>query len=448
MEEMLETPFYHQDDILTRSIPPSVLYDKTSLELNLQTCPDLSSDSVQDENGQKSKNEIQQNSIDSPSLDFLKLGSPDLERMFMNFQGNVPASPSDDQNAAFIFSGEITGGADSSFTEALQQLHDQQDSISEIRKTEKNKVHKTCANPRDTIENEDENKTNPKDKRHSTTRNKRQQYEEEIIMMNQANSGKISNNNSLGCLNNNHVQRRLDEQQHISATSTPQTQAPVRPHMSLNLPASNNHGLVNINGHMIPQEQFILNNMAVIGNASHQMMPTQMQQEIAFLNHAMGYVPERDGMQQALMEHVTMADPTIHLRHLQTRFQEGGFVEAGFPERAQLPMTGIENMHIMSQMDEHAKKFLENNPHYQPIDLELQELVKRERKKLRNRVASSKCRKRKLEREARLEMRVKDLKEKNIELGAVANALKQQVCDLKQRVMDHVNEGCQIVLAV
>ena len=447
MEEMLETPFYHQDDILTRSIPPSVLYDKSSLELNLQTCPDLSSDSVQNESGHKSTNEIQQNSVDSPSLDFLKLGSPDLERMFMNFQGNVPASPSDDQTAAFTFSGEITGDPDSSFTEALQQLHDQQDSISEIRKTEKNKPHQICANPQDMGENGNGHGNNAKDKKRPATRNKRQQYEEDIVMVNQANASKISNNNSIGCLNNNHIQRRLDEQ-HMSATSCSQAQAPVRPHMSLNLPASTNHGLVNINGHMIPQEQFILNNMAVIGNANHQMMPTQMQQEIAFLNHAMGYVPERDGIPQALMEHVTMADPTIHLRHLQTRFQEGGFVEAGFPERAQMPMTGIENVHIINQMDEQAKKFLENNPHYQPIDLELQELVKRERKKLRNRVASSKCRKRKLEREARLEMRVKDLKEKNIELGAVANALKQQVCDLKQRVMDHMNEGCQIVLAV
>ncbi|RMX37573.1 hypothetical protein pdam_00016615 [Pocillopora damicornis] len=83
----------------------------------------------------------------------------------------------------------------------------------------------------------------------------------------------------------------------------------------------------------------------------------------------------------------------------------------------------------------------------QPIDLEVQEIVKRERKKQRNRIASSKCRKRKLEREARLETRVKELKERNIELNAVANALKQQVCDLKQRVMDHVNEGCQIMLA-
>ena len=78
-----------------------------------------------------------------------------------------------------------------------------------------------------------------------------------------------------------------------------------------------------------------------------------------------------------------------------------------------------------------------------PIDLEVQEIVKRERKKLKNRVAASKCRKKKLEREAQLEVRVQHLKEKNIELNALANALRQQAGELKQRIMEHVNAGCQ-----
>lgn len=82
----------------------------------------------------------------------------------------------------------------------------------------------------------------------------------------------------------------------------------------------------------------------------------------------------------------------------------------------------------------------------QPIDLEMQEMVKRERKKQRNRVASSKCRKRKLEKEAVLETTVKDLRARNVELSTLANALKQQICDLKQKVMDHVTEGCPITL--
>ncbi|XP_031552926.1 transcription factor AP-1-like [Actinia tenebrosa] len=79
-----------------------------------------------------------------------------------------------------------------------------------------------------------------------------------------------------------------------------------------------------------------------------------------------------------------------------------------------------------------------------PIDLELQEIVKRERKKQKNRVAASKCRRKKLEREAQLEVRVQQLKEKNIELNAVASALRQQVGELKQRVLEHVAFGCQL----
>ncbi|XP_032229920.2 transcription factor Jun [Nematostella vectensis] len=79
-----------------------------------------------------------------------------------------------------------------------------------------------------------------------------------------------------------------------------------------------------------------------------------------------------------------------------------------------------------------------------PIDLELQEIVKRERKKQKNRVAASKCRRKKLEREAQLEVRVQQLKEKSIELNAVASALRQQVGELKQRVLEHVAFGCQL----
>ena len=85
-----------------------------------------------------------------------------------------------------------------------------------------------------------------------------------------------------------------------------------------------------------------------------------------------------------------------------------------------------------------------DNSSLQPIDLEMQEMVKRERKKQRNRVASSKCRKRKLEKEAVLESTVRDLRARNVELSTLANALKQQICDLKQKVMDHVTEGCPI----
>ncbi|XP_077981096.1 transcription factor Jun-like [Glandiceps talaboti] len=92
--------------------------------------------------------------------------------------------------------------------------------------------------------------------------------------------------------------------------------------------------------------------------------------------------------------------------------------------------------------------FLANGtPPLSPIDMETQERIKAERKRLRNRVAASKCRKRKLERIARLEDKVSDLKEQNSNLSMSASELREQVCKLKQQVMSHVKSGCEVMLA-
>merc|ERR1711963_1100341 len=80
----------------------------------------------------------------------------------------------------------------------------------------------------------------------------------------------------------------------------------------------------------------------------------------------------------------------------------------------------------------------------QPINMESQEKIKLERKRMRNRLAASKCRKRKLERISQLEGKVKDLKGENAELYNVVKKLKQSVANLKQEVIDHCNSGCQI----
>lgn len=87
-------------------------------------------------------------------------------------------------------------------------------------------------------------------------------------------------------------------------------------------------------------------------------------------------------------------------------------------------------------------------PSLSPIDLETQERIKAERKKLRNRIAASKCRKRKLERISRLEEKVKALKSQNSELASTAAMLREQVVHLKQKVMSHVTNGCQIAVGL
>lgn len=87
------------------------------------------------------------------------------------------------------------------------------------------------------------------------------------------------------------------------------------------------------------------------------------------------------------------------------------------------------------------------SPPVSPIDMENQERIKLERKRLRNRVAASKCRKRKLERISKLEDKVRDLKTQNSELSSKVFNLKQHVFQLKQQVVEHHNSGCTITLS-
>ncbi|KAF6215800.1 hypothetical protein GE061_000135 [Apolygus lucorum] len=85
-----------------------------------------------------------------------------------------------------------------------------------------------------------------------------------------------------------------------------------------------------------------------------------------------------------------------------------------------------------------------NSSPVSPIDMESQEKYKLERKRLRNRVAASKCRKKKLERIAHLETKVKVLKGENSDLTVVVNRLREEVCRLKEEVINHVRSGCKI----
>ncbi|XP_039523212.1 junB proto-oncogene, AP-1 transcription factor subunit b [Pimephales promelas] len=87
-----------------------------------------------------------------------------------------------------------------------------------------------------------------------------------------------------------------------------------------------------------------------------------------------------------------------------------------------------------------------SSPPMSPIDMENQERIKAERKRLRNRLAATKCRRRKLERISRLEDKVKCLKSDNAGLSNTASVLREQVAQLKQKVLRHVSSGCQLML--
>ncbi|XP_066532140.1 transcription factor AP-1 [Hoplias malabaricus] len=103
-------------------------------------------------------------------------------------------------------------------------------------------------------------------------------------------------------------------------------------------------------------------------------------------------------------------------------------------------------LHALKEEPQTVPEMPGETPPLSPIDMESQERIKAERKRMRNRIAASKCRKRKLERISRLEEKVKALKSQNSELASTANMLREQVAQLKQKVMNHVNSGCQLML--
>merc|ERR1712173_543087 len=98
----------------------------------------------------------------------------------------------------------------------------------------------------------------------------------------------------------------------------------------------------------------------------------------------------------------------------------------------------------ISDDDDSSSLMSPGNSGVGPIDMESQERIKLERKRLRNRQAAAKCRKRKLERISQLDDRVAQLKTENSDLAAVVKKMKASVASLKQEVMEHERSGCEI----
>jgi transcription factor AP-1 len=123
----------------------------------------------------------------------------------------------------------------------------------------------------------------------------------------------------------------------------------------------------------------------------------------------------------------------------------GGLVQTGLPSKAILNPTS-QSMVTVKEEPQTVPCGL-NSPPPSPINMADQEVFKLERKRARNRIAARKCRTRKLERIARLEDKVSELKGQNNDLSSQASKLRDEVCKLKQTIIEHVNSGCQIMMA-
>ncbi|KAG7263341.1 hypothetical protein CRUP_027923 [Coryphaenoides rupestris] len=137
-----------------------------------------------------------------------------------------------------------------------------------------------------------------------------------------------------------------------------------------------------------------------------------------------------------LYEDLNTFDPTLGTSYSSSAFS--------FSAAPQAP--GFGSGPVLKEEPQTVPEMPGETPPLTPIDMERQERIKADRKKMRNRIAASKCRKRKLERISRLEDKVKNLKSQNSELSSTANLLRDQVAHLKQKVMDHVTSGCQLML--
>lgn len=457
MVELLET-LYGDDDLLGKSFTSHSLYDKNILDLSF----------ADNNNGKKGKDSVSDMTLlsldstfllpaacgsgdESPNLDFLNLGSPDLEQIFMNIENEkdfveelsndaISISPSSKTTSDFII-GNDSIGVECYLTDALQQLHDKQtndaidpNSLLDIPiklEEEDSLTVPTFLAPKP--------KCNVQEKK---------SYAENSSLQRKQNQSKF-NSRTLSQIRGEQLMRDVpkhenNEQKTIKNFIVQQHQQQrKRYQQSFHNVVDNNQ--LNPNSKTLEHhltEQMVLNNQAIIQHH-------QEQHEIALLQQAINFHKQQ---QQATHTPTTqLRSKMLHPHMLQHLSQPSHYhVPSNMNNRNHIQHGNtyrqMNDYDTNSAIDEPTLKMFAENPHMAPINLDIQDLIKRERKKLRNRIASSKCRKRKLEREGKLENKVKVLREKNIELNALANSLKQQICDLKQRVMEHVSEGCHIIM--
>lgn len=120
------------------------------------------------------------------------------------------------------------------------------------------------------------------------------------------------------------------------------------------------------------------------------------------------------------------------------RHDTAAFIPTGYPAMIAGSLAGAQPMYE-SHVTSGGLKEMTMVP-----DMQTQEHMKVERKKARNRIAASKCRVRRLQRESDLETKVKYLKDHNRELNDEVNGLRDQINNLKRALVQHMKTGCHV----
>ena len=123
-----------------------------------------------------------------------------------------------------------------------------------------------------------------------------------------------------------------------------------------------------------------------------------------------------------------------------------GALMGGFPMMASAGGVAVSAQPMYSVMEPHVGHDVLKEMSMVP-DLQTQEQMKVERKKARNRIAASKCRTRRLQRESDLETKVKLLKDHNKELNDEVSGLRKQILNLKKALTQHASTGCHISIS-
>ena len=85
---------------------------------------------------------------------------------------------------------------------------------------------------------------------------------------------------------------------------------------------------------------------------------------------------------------------------------------------------------------------LNSNFSAQPIDMDTIEVEKQDRKRQRNRIAATKCRKRKIERITQLEHEVRELNDQLQKRIKAKRELEIEVDEIRNRLKIHIKQGC------